>query len=163
MSKIIESYLSENTLNLSHTINQLLISTTLPPEAEIIMIGASLDELSKRWLKLNSKNTKNMSGRKKVNLFLKELSIEIGESEEKARDYRNIPAHGQEINPEKLSKLIYLTKIYRTLLNRIIFKILKQKYYYNIISGEILDINEKIPEEDFKKNMEEIKKYYNNL
>lgn len=201
ISQIINNYILEKEIDLSHIINQLLISTTLPLEAEIIMIGATLDELTKRWFdskkseseglilkkeeyytlidnelaimkeKLKEypeayakiENAYNYSGWKKVDLFLEELNIEIGKSEAKARYYRNIPAHGQEISTEKIIKMHYLTDIYRTLLNRIILKILNFNLYYDLTSGRLLDINEKLSEKEFKENFKEIEEYYKKL
>ena len=43
--------------------------------------------------------------------------------------YRNNPAHGHDINKKKLE---YSTKVYRSLVNRIILKILGHDRYYDL-------------------------------
>ena len=199
LSEIISSYLLEVEINLSDMIEQLMLSTTLPTESEIIVIGACLDNLTKEWfdsnktknnglliskkefnklMKKEMENIKNnlkdypdiltnienaykLSGRKKVDSFLEELDLEIGKSEEKAREYRNIPAHGQKMSYKTHLKMIYLTLIYRTLLNRIILKILGYNEYYDLTTGKPLPITNKIPEKDFEEIINYIEEFSN--
>lgn len=198
ISKIIDSYLSEDTIDLSYIINQLLLSTLYPTEAEIVIIGGCLDELSKNWIESEKSASKGLileaklynklikkelkvikeklkdypeaykkiengykfSGGKKNDVFLEELGLETGKSEEKARSYRNIPAHGHKISDKTRLKMVYLTDIYRTLLNRIILKILNYPYYFDLTTGQNIKINEKLPEKDFYKNIKEIEEFY---
>ena len=188
LSLLIIEYLNELELDLPHIIHQLLISMTLPVEAEIVMIGACLDKLTENWIhssrsehngKLIEKdifdelmgnyiedikdtfedypevlkkieNSFQASGRQKVDFFLKELELEIGDVEDDARSYRNKPAHGHKLDEEKLFKLMYLTAVYRSLLNRIILKILNYQEYIDLTSWRVLPINEKLSEENYK-------------
>ena len=55
LSKIINAYLNETELNLSHILEYLYVSTGFPTESEIIMIGGCLDELAEMWF--NSSKT----------------------------------------------------------------------------------------------------------
>ena len=196
-SEIIDSYLDCD-LDLSQIMDNLLISMCVPTEAEIIMIGGCLDELSKKWFQSdkspshgkiidvreynnliskelsvieeklekypkiysNIENSYKLSGRKKVDLFLDELEIESGASEDKARTYRNIPAHGQEMSDKTRFKFVYITDIYRSFLNRIILKLLGFHSYYDLTSGNMVDINDKISEKDFEKNIKELERFY---
>lgn len=196
-SEIINSYLDCD-LDLSQIIDNLLISMCVPTEAEIIMIGGCLDEISKKWFESdrslshgkiieakeynniisnelltikeklvkypeiysNIENSYKISGRKKVDLFLDELEIEVGASEDKARKYRNIPAHGQEMSDKTRFKFVYVTDIYRSFLNRILLKLLGFHSYYDLTSGDMRSINEKISEKDFEKNIEGLERFY---
>lgn len=196
-SEIINSYLDCD-LDLSQIMDNLLISMCVPTEAEIIIIGGCLDELSKKWFKSdrspsngkrievkkynsliskelsiieeklekypeiysNIKNSYKLSGRKKVDLFLDELEIDIGDSEDKARTYRNIPAHGQDMSDKTRFKFVYVTDIYRSFLNRIILKLLGFHSYFDLTSGNMRNIDEKISEKDFNKNIKELEKFY---
>lgn len=197
VSEIINSYLNCD-LDLSQIMDNLLISMCVPTEAEIMMIGGCLDELSKKWFESdkstshgkiieareynniisnelfvikeklekypeiyrNIENSYKIGGRKKVDLFLDELKIEIGASEDKARDYRNIPAHGQNMSDKTRFKFVYITDIYRSFLNRIILKLLDFHSYYDLTSGNMMDINEKISEKDFNENIKELESFY---
>lgn len=196
-SEIINAYLNCD-LDLSQIMENLLISMCVPTEAEIMMIGGCLDEISKKWFESdnspskgeliefdefkrniskeltvikgkldqyediykNIENSYKISGRKKVDLFLNELGIAIGKSEQKARDYRNIPAHGQGMSGKTRFKMVYITDIYRSFLNRIILKLLGFHSYYDLTSANMLDINEKISEKDFNENIKELEKFY---
>lgn len=196
-SEIINSYLDCD-LDLSQIMDNLLISMCVPTEAEIIMIGGCLDELSKKWFESdrslshgkiieakeynniisnellaieeklekypeiysNIENSYKLSGRKKVDLFLDELEIEVGASEDKARNYRNIPAHGQGMSDKTRFKFVYVTDIYRSFLNRILLKLLGFHSYYDLTSGNMRSINEKISEKDFEKNIKELERFY---
>lgn len=104
-----------------------------------------------------------ISGYKKVKLFLKELGINQGKAEKKARSYRNISAHGQEMNDETRLKMIYLTDVYRTFLNRVILKILGYGVYFDLTTHNILQIDKKLLNKDFKLNYNEIKEFYDKL
>ena len=196
-SEIINSYLDCD-LDLSQIMDNLLISMCVPTEAEIMMIGGCLDELSKKWFKSDKsasqgklmdakeyrgiisnelqviveklekypeiytsiENSYQLSGRKKVDLFLDELGIEIGVSENKARTYRNIPAHGQYMSDKTRFKFVYVTDIYRSFLNRVLLKLLGFHSYHDLTTGNMLSVDEKISEMDFDKNIKELEKFY---
>ena len=195
--EIINAYLKCD-LDLSHVLENLLMSMCLPTEAEIIIIGGCLDEISNKWFKsdrspskgkeINAKKFKNLiskelksiekklhdypqiykkienshsiSGRKRVNLFLKEAGIKIGEMEEEARNSRNKPAHGHIISGETKSKLVYVTYVYRSFLNRIILKILGFHSYYDLTNDEMKYVTEKISKKDLKDIKEYERLYY---
>lgn len=195
--EIINSYL-DCELDLSQIMDNLLISMCVPTEAEIMMIGGCLDEISKKWFESDKSESKgkmieanefndmisseleiikeklveypdvygkierayNVSGRKKVDLFLKELGVKIGKSEQKARDYRNIPAHGQKMSGKTRFKLVYVTDIYRSFVNRVILKLLGFQSYYDLTSAEMKLVNEKISEKDFEENIKELERFY---
>lgn len=194
---IINAYLNCD-LELSQVMVNLLMSMCVPTEAEIMMIGGCLDEISKKWFKSDYSKSKgkiieaaefrdivssqldvikeklvdypevysnierayNVSGRKKVDLFLKELGVKIGASEQKARDYRNIPAHGQKMSGKTRFKMVYVTDIYRSFVNRVILKLLGFQSYYDLTSAEMKLVNEKISEKDFEENIEELERFY---
>ena len=88
------------------------------------------------------------------------MEIESGASEDKARTYRNIPAHGQEASDKTRFKFVYITDFYRSFLNRIILKLLGFHSYYDLTSGNMLDINDKISEKDFNENIKELESFY---
>lgn len=199
LNKLINCFLKNN-IDLSHIIQLLINSMSLPVESEIIIIGSSLDKLTEIWFKsslstskgkiinkrkfnsimgniLNEikekfkdypeiyrkiKNSHNLSGRKRVDLFLEELEINFGEVENEARKYRNFPAHGNEISEPDNEKLIYLTYAYRTFLNRILLKILNHSEYYDLISKQVLDIKNEIPENKYEEFLNEVNKVYGN-
>lgn len=194
---IINAYLNYD-LDLSQIIDNLLISMCVPTEAEIMMIGGCLDEISKKWFGSDKSKSKgkiieanefnqiisseleiikekladypevygnierayNVSGRKKVDLFLEELGVKIGKSEQKARDYRNIPAHGQEMSGKTRFKMVYVTDVYRSFVNRVILKLLGFHSYYDLTSAEMKLVNEKISEKDFEENIKEFERFY---
>ena len=199
LNKLINCFLKNN-IDLSHIIQLLINSMSLPVESEIIIIGSSLDKLTEIWFKsslstskgkiinkrkfnsimgniLNEikekfkdhpeiygkiENSHNLSGRKRVDLFLEELEINFGEVENEARNYRNFPAHGNEISEPDYEKLIYLTYAYRTFLNRIVLKILNHSEYYDLITKQVLDIKNEIPENNYEKFLNEVNKVYYN-
>lgn len=99
---------------------------------------------------------------KKVDFFLEELELETGNVEKDARSYRNKPAHGHLLDDEGLFKLMYLTDAYRTLLNRIILKILNYEVYIDLTSGNILSIDEKLSEENYENYVKMVKEHLNN-
>ena len=74
-------------------------------------------------------NSFQASGKQKVDFFLEELELKMGNVEKEARAHRNKPAHGHLSDDESSLKLRYLTDAYRTLLNRIILKILNYDVY----------------------------------
>ena len=88
--------------------------------------------------------------------------METGDVEKDARFYRNKPAHGHLLDNESLFKLMYLTDAYRTLLNRIILKILNYDVYIDLTSGNILSIDEKLSEENYENYVKMIKEHLNN-
>lgn len=92
-------------------------------------------------------NAYQVSGRQRIKLLLKHLNLETGKIEEKAKNYRNNPAHGHDINKEKLK---YSTKVYRSLLNRIILKILGHDRYYDLSAMRELKITDKISDEGYE-------------
>lgn len=200
LNKIINCYLNIN-LDLSHIIQLLLNSMSLPVESEIIIIGSALDKLSDIWFKsaqspskgklINKRkfkfiigntlmeikekfkdypeiyrkieNSYQLSGRKKIDLFLEELEINSGKVEKEARNLRNLPAHGKEISELEYEKLIYLTYAYRTFLNRILLKILNYSEYYDLITKQIIYIENEIPENQYDEFIKELKKAYPNI
>ena len=165
---------------LSGVIKLLVTSTTIPIENEIVMIGASLDRITdnyptkKVWMSGNKykklikdeineikvklkeeseqiikgiENAYQVSGRQHTKLLLNSLNLEIGKIEEKAMSYRNNPAHGHDINKKKLE---YSTKVYRSLVNRIILKILGHDRYYDLSTRRELKITDKISNEGYE-------------
>ncbi|WP_304047040.1 hypothetical protein [Methanobrevibacter gottschalkii] len=107
-------------------------------------------------------NAFQASGKQRVDFFLEELELETGDVEKDARFYRNKPAHGHLLDNEGLFKLMYLTDAYRTLLNRIILKILNYDVYIDLTSGNILSIDEKLSEENYENYVKMIKEHLNN-
>lgn len=186
---IVNNYLNEDKIDLSYIIHQLLLSMTVPVEAEIVMIGACLDKLSEIWFKSSKsksngkliekkkfdkligqyidnlkssfkdypkvfvkiENSFQASGKQKVDFFLEELELKTGNVENESRAHRNKPAHGNLSDDECSFKLRYLTDAYRTLLNRIILKILNYRVYMDLTSGKVLSIDEKLSEENYEK------------
>lgn len=57
---------------------------------------------------------------------------------------------------------MYLTDAYRTLLNRIILKILNYEVYIDLTSGNILSIDEKLSEENYENYVKMVKEHLNN-
>lgn len=191
-SEIINAYLKCD-LDLSNVVENLLMSMCLPTEAEIIIIGGCLDEISNKWFKSDRspskgkiikarefkkliseelkciekkfheypqiykkiENSHSISGRKMVDLFLKEARIKTGEMEEEARDSRNKPAHGHFISGETKSRMVYITYVYRSFLNRVILKLLGFHAYYDLTSDKMKYVTEKIS----KKDLKDIKEY----
>ena len=104
-----------------------------------------------------------ITGYQKVKKFLEEVGISQGKAEKKARGYRNISAHGYEMPDETRLKMIYLTDVYRTFLNRIILKILGFEVYFDLTNYKNIQIEDHLPNNIFKKNYKEIKKFYDDL
>ncbi|WP_296789795.1 hypothetical protein [uncultured Methanobrevibacter sp.] len=104
-----------------------------------------------------------ITGYQKVKKFLDEVGISQGNAEKKARGYRNISAHGHEMSDETRLKMIYLTDVYRTFLNRIILKILGFEVYFDLTNYMNIQIGDHLPNNIFKKNYTEIKKFYDDL
>lgn len=111
----------------------------------------------------NIENSYKISGYKKVKNFLDELKITQGKAEEKARGYRNLAAHGYEITDEQKIKMVYLTDVYRTFLNRIILKILNYETYFDLTTFNIMQIEDNLPDTDFKKQYKEIETFYRDI
>lgn len=123
-------------------------------KAELKSINEKLDEYPQLLNKIN--NAYKKSGTSRYDDFFEDIGIEVGKVEKKAMDYRNIIAHGHKMKPETEIKLIFLTYVYMTLLNRCILKILGFTGNYNdLCFNENRNINLKIPEEKLKeiKNM----------
>lgn len=127
---------------------------------ELSVIRKKLEKYPKIYS--NIENSYNLSGRKKVDLFLDELGIKIGDSENKARTYRNIPAHGQYMSDKTRFKFVYVTDIYRSFLNRVILKLLGFHSYHDLTTGNMLSVDEKISEINFDRNIKELEKFYYN-
>lgn len=201
LSRVIETYLSEEEIDLSYILEHMTLSTTIPTESEIIVIGGCLDELADKWFESkksktsgklieksefdelmkdiyptiekqlkshpdvykNIENSYKISGYKKIKKFLEELDITQGKAEKKARDYRNLAAHGYEITEEQKIKMIYLTDVYRTFLNRIILKILKYPVYFDLTTFNTMKIENNLPNRDFKKQYKEIEAFYKDI
>lgn len=83
---IINNYLYKNNLDLDSTLRQLLLSTMLPAEAEIIMIGASFDNLINKWYKHNSVKKVHIE-KKEFNKLLKD---ELEQIEIKLKNYPQV-------------------------------------------------------------------------
>ena len=111
-------------------------------------LKSSFKDYPKVFVKIE--NAFQTSGKQKVDFFLEELKLQTGNVEKEARSYRNKPAHGHLLEDEDLFKLMYLTEAYRTLLNRIILKILNYDVYTDLTSGKVLSIDEKLSEENYE-------------
>ena len=111
----------------------------------------------------NIKKSYEITGYQKVKKFLKEIGLEQGRAEKKARGHRNSPAHAHAMSIETRLKIIYTTDIYRTFINRVILKLLNQDIYFDLTSFKELPITEKLPNKDFKRNYKEIKKFYKKI
>lgn len=87
------------------------------------------EEFSSRFLnKVMSSN--QMGFNASIHFFFDEIGLEIGEIEKKAITYRNKPAHGKVINYEESKNLLKFEYAYKTLVNRVLLKILDYNWAY---------------------------------
>ena len=112
---------------------------------------------------INNFNQLNrLSINKRMELFLEELNLEMGDVEKKAIYSRNKQVHGKDIDSETFSNIIIYSEIYRIIINRVILRVLDYNgdYILNNLVEPIPIIN-KLPFslDELKNNIFKIKSY----
>lgn len=97
-------------------------------------------------------------GSKKLDLFLDELNITLGDVETSAIHYRHTPAHGKVMKLKMARKFSLRTMSYRLLLNRCILKSLDfNGKYWDYFSKSYKNLDEPIDKKDFNKIRDSVK------
>ncbi|MFA0846040.1 MAG: hypothetical protein ACC614_00535 [Methanobacterium formicicum] len=184
LKRLIPNYIKlRDELKLHEVLEKYWLAQSIPKEAEIIILAASLESLIKSWYKskkskskgvylpkddfeddlreglelienkLNNRdfgentnfkdrilrkiqNSYNMSLNERIDFFFKEIGLNVGKIEKKAIQYRNKPVHGDILiqgnilKTNEFDEMLRMTNAYRTLLNRIILKILNYDKEY---------------------------------